>query len=68
MNLRANTRLDTVARHFDEPMRKTGGKLRKDDQSCKGVQDYLADKHIDCQVHRRKGRYEPTQLVRNFWM
>jgi hypothetical protein len=59
--------LDTVARHFTTPMRKTGGKLRKDDQSWKMVKNYLQEKYVDNVIDKRKGRYEPTQIVRNFW-
>ena len=65
-DLKAHTKLDSVSRHFElEPVRKTPGKLRKDDQSCKGVRDYLAEKYV-C-VRERKGRYEPSQIVRNFF-
>jgi len=69
MNLRANTRLDTVARHFTVGSfpKAQGGKLLKDDQSCKGVQDYLADKHVYSQIRNRPGRYWPNQITRNFW-
>jgi hypothetical protein len=56
--------LDTVARHFTTPMRKTGGKLRKDDQ--KMVKNYLQEKYVDNHIDKRNGRYEPTQIVRNF--
>ncbi len=66
-DLKAHTKLDSVSRHFDlerEPVRKTPGKLRKDDQSCKGVQDYLAEKYL-C-VRERRGKYDPKQIVRNF--
>jgi hypothetical protein len=65
--LKAHTVLDTAGRHYITPMRKTGGKLRKDDQSCKGVQDYLAEKYVWHINNRRKGRYEPSQIVRNFF-
>jgi hypothetical protein len=67
--LKAHTLLDTVARHFTVgPFPKhRGGKLRKDDQSCKGVKDYLAEKYVYDQINRRKGRYEPSQIVRNFF-
>jgi hypothetical protein len=65
--LRAHTRMDTVARHFHTPMSKIGGKLLKDDQSAQGVQDYLAEVYVWQMNNRRKGRYEPTQIVRNFW-
>ena len=45
----------------------TGGKLRKDDQSWKMVKNYLQEKYVDNVIDKRKGRYEPTQIVRNFW-
>jgi hypothetical protein len=67
--LKAYTKLDNVTRHFTPdrlPARKTPGKLRKDDQSCKGVQDYLAETSMYDQITKRKGRYEPRQIVRNF--
>lgn len=68
MRLRAHTLLDTVARHFTlerEPVRKIPGKFRKDDQSCKGVQDYLAERYL---LRRgMRGRYEPRQISRNFF-
>ncbi len=60
-DLKANTLLDTVARQFTEPMRKTGGKLLKDDSSAKGVQDYLAEKYLHAHIRKRKGRHEPTE-------
>ena len=66
-DLKVHTKLDNVSRHFDlerEPLRTTPGKLRKDDQSCKGVRDYLAEKYL--YVRERRGRYWPRQLCRNF--
>lgn len=60
-----STRLDTVARYFHTPMRKSGGMFLKDDQFSKSVQDYLAEKYLH--VRGWKGRYEPSQIVRNFF-
>jgi hypothetical protein len=67
ITLKAHTLLDTVARHFTTPMRKMGGKLRKDDQSWKSVKDYLQEKYVCTLIDKRKGRYESRQIVRNFW-
>lgn len=67
--LRAHTLIDTVARHYTLgpfPKGETG-KFLKDDQCAKGVQDYLAERYVDAMVFRRRGRYEPRQIVRNFF-
>jgi hypothetical protein len=67
---KAHTVLDTVARHFlpyPVPLCRAPGKLRKDDQSCKSVKDYLEEKYVYDHRMNRKGRYEPRQIVRNFW-
>jgi hypothetical protein len=68
--LKAQTVLDTVARHFTPdrmPVRRRRGKFRKDDQSCKGVRDYLEEKYMWHINNRQKGRYEPMQIARDFW-
>jgi len=61
--------LDTVARLFTPPCAgaENTGKLRKDNQSCKSVKDYLQGKYVCNLIDKRKGRYEPTQIVRSFW-
>lgn len=69
-DLKAHTKLDNVSRHFDlerEPLRTTPGKLLKDDQFAKSVRDYLAEKYVYDQLKKRKGRYEPSQIVRDFF-
>lgn len=69
--VRAHTLVDNVTRYFDEvkPMPKgRRGKFWKDGQTARGVQDYLADKFIDSHLWPKKGRYEPSLIVRNFFM
>jgi len=67
--LKAYTKLDNVTRHFTPdrlPLSRTCGKLRKDDQSCKSVKDYLEETYMFDLLKKRKGRYVPRQIVRNF--
>ena len=62
--------LDSVTRHFTPdrlPVSMTRGKHLKDDQSWKMVKDYLQEKYVWHVNNKRKGRYEPTQIVRNFF-
>ena len=66
--LRAHTLVD-VAEYFtpdQTPVRKTRGKLRKDGYGWLSVKEYLEDKYLDAQISKRKARYEPSQIVRNF--
>lgn len=67
--LRAHNKLDTVARHFATSAVPTGrsGKFWKDDQSCKSLLDYLEEKYLDARITKRKGRYQPAQIARNFF-
>jgi hypothetical protein len=66
---KAYNRLDSVARHYEPRRMPIGarGKFQKDDQHAKGVQDYLADAFIEAHQSKRKGRYQPRQIARNFF-
>jgi hypothetical protein len=68
--MKAHTLLDRLAytapREFTR-VRKTPGKLKKDDFYWHSVGEYLHDKYVQHMIDRRKGPYEPTQIVRNFW-
>ena len=59
--LRDHTLVDSVSRHFDAGPCHHHGKYRKDDQSAKGIHDFLEEKHL-LNVDRR-GRYQPRQFV-----
>jgi hypothetical protein len=67
--LKAYTRLDKVAVHFlpDPVPVRSRGKFRKDDSSAKSVNDYLHEKYVYDHRMKRKGLYQPSQIVRNFW-
>ena len=68
--LKSHTLLDRIAEHSPREftrVRKTRGKLKKDDYYWQSVRDSLENKNLLAQIRMRKGRYEPSQIVRNFF-
>lgn len=68
--LKAHTLLDNIAavcpREFIRP-REGFHKFKKDDFYWDSVREYLHEKYVSHLINRRKGRYQPSHIVRNFW-